>query len=140
MLLFSINFNSYYLILKGKLKDALNTEVKVFLIIFVIATSIITLDVYLNNTLYAPSGELMEQNFGSSLKHSAFTVATIISTSGFGTVDFAQWSAMAHFILITLVFTGACAGSTAGAFKLSRIIILFKSMLRELFSVGIAAK
>ena len=131
MLLFSINFNSYYLILKGKLKDALNTEVKVFLVIFVIATSLITLDVYFNNTLYAPSGELMEQSFGASLKHSAFTVATIISTSGFGTVDFAKWSAMAHFILITLMFTGACAGSTAGGFKLSRIIILFKSMLRE---------
>ena len=131
MLLFSINFNSYYLILKGKLKDAINTEVKVFLVIFVVATALITADVYLNHTLYSPTGEVMEGGFGETLKHSAFTVATVVSTSGFGTVDFARWSALAHFILITLMFTGACAGSTAGGFKLSRIIILFKAMLRE---------
>ena len=131
MLMFSINFNSYYLILKGKLKDAFNSEVKLFLTIFVVATTIITLDVYLNNVLVAPNGEIMERSIGSTLKHSAFSVATVISTSGFGTVDFAQWKALSHFILITLMFTGACAGSTAGGFKLSRIIILFKSMLRE---------
>ena len=131
MLLFSINFNSYYLILKGKLKEAFNTEVKVFIAIAAIAITIITFDVYLNNALVSPSGEVMERSFGSVLKHAAFSVATIISTSGFGTVDFQYWSALSHLILILLMFCGACAGSTAGGFKVSRVVILFKSMLRE---------
>lgn len=131
MLLFSINFNSYYLIIKGKVKDAFNSEVKVFLTIAAVAIAIITLDVFLTGTLVSPTGEAMESTFGASLKHAAFTVATIISTSGFSTVDFNAWSALSHFILVILMFTGACAGSTAGGFKMSRIIILFKSMLRE---------
>ena len=131
MLLFSINFNSYYLILKGKIKDAFNSEVKLFLTIAAVAIAIITVDVYLNNSLVTPTGEQMKRSFGDSLRHSAFGVATVISTSGFSTVDFNEWSALAHFILICLMFTGACAGSTAGGFKLSRIIILFKSMIRE---------
>ena len=131
MLLFSINFNSYYLILKGKIKDAFNLEVKVFLAIAAIAISIITLDVYLSGALVSPTGEAMQTTLGASLKHVAFTVSTIISTSGFSTVDFQHWSALSHLVLLCLMFTGACAGSTAGGFKLSRIIILFKSMLRE---------
>ena len=131
MLIFSINFNSYYLILKGKLKDALNSEVKVFLGIAFFAITVITFDVYFADALFSPTGEHMARSFGASLKHAAFTVSTIISTSGFSTVDFNQWPALSHLLLVCLMFTGACAGSTAGGFKLSRIIILFKSMLRE---------
>ena len=131
MLLFSINFNSYYLIIKGKVKDAFNSEVKVFLTIAAVAILIITLDVYFTDSLVTPTGETMERSFGATLKHAAFSVSTIISTSGFSTVDFAQWSALSHTVLICLMFTGACAGSTAGGIKISRLIILFKSMLRE---------
>ena len=131
MLLFSVNFNAYYLILKKKPKEAFNSEIKVFLAIFAIATAIITFDVYLNDVLYAPDGTHLTKSFGASLKHAAFSVATIISTSGFGTVDFDKWKTLSQFILVTLMFTGACAGSTAGGFKISRIIILFKAMLRE---------
>ena len=131
MFIFSINFNSYYLILKGKVKDAFNSEVKVFVAIAAIAITIITLDVYLNDALVSPDQVHMERSFGSVLKHAAFNVGTVVSTSGFGTVDFQHWSALSHFVLIALMFMGACAGSTAGGFKVSRIIILFKSMLRE---------
>ena len=131
MVLFSINFNSYYLIIKGKLKDAFNSEVKVFLVIFFVATTILTLDVFFTDALYDPNGVKMDRSFGSSLKHAAFTVSTVISTSGFSTVDFDKWSALAHLILIMLMFCGACAGSTAGGFKISRVIIIFKSMIRE---------
>ena len=131
LIIFSINFNSYYLILKGKLKDAINSEVKVFLVIFAVATAIITLDVYLNDALVSPTGEHLAQSLGNSLKHAAFTVASIVSTCGFGTVDFQFWPAPSHLILIAIMFMGACAGSTAGGFKVSRVIILFKSMLRE---------
>lgn len=131
MLIFSVNFNSYYLILKGKLKDALNSEVKVFLGIAFFAITVITFDVYFADALFSPTGEHIARSFGASLKHAAFTVSTIISTSGFSTVDFNQWPALSHLLLVGLMFTGACAGSTAGGFKISRIIILFKSMLRE---------
>ena len=131
LFIFSVNFNSYYLILKRKPKEAFNSEVKVFFAIATIAITIITLDVYLNDSLVSPTGEHMTKSFGDSLKHSAFTVASIISTAGFGTVDFQHWSALSHFVLIAIMFVGACAGSTAGGFKISRVIILFKSMLRE---------
>lgn len=131
MLLFSINFNSYYLILRKRFKEAFNTEVIVFLSIVAVAIAIITLDVMLNDTLVSPSGESVDNGFFSSLKHVAFTVSTIISTSGFSTVDFQYWSPLSHLILLLIMFTGACAGSTAGGFKISRVIILFKAMLRE---------
>ena len=131
MLLFSINFNSYYLILKGKIKEALNTEVIVFLCIVATSIGIITLDVYFNNSLVSPTGEAMETTFGGVIKHVAFTVSSLVSTTGFGTVDFQHWSALSHLILILLMFCGACAGSTGGGFKVSRIVILFKAMLRE---------
>ena len=131
MLLFSINFNSYYLILKGKIKDAFNTEVLAFLGIVAAAITIITVDVYLNESLVSPTGEAMDTTFLGILKHAAFAVGTIISTSGFSTVDFQHWSALSHLVLISLMFIGACAGSTGGGFKVSRVVILFKAMIRE---------
>jgi len=131
MLLFSINFNSYYLVLKGKIREAFNTEVIVFLVIVAAAIGIITLDVYFSDSLVTPTGEAMETTFGGALKHVAFTVASLVSTTGFGTVDFQAWSALSHFLLIALMFIGACAGSTGGGFKVSRVVILFKAMLRE---------
>lgn len=131
MILFSINFNSYYLILKKKIKDAFNTEVIVFLGIVFTAITIVTLDVFLNKSLVSPTGEAMDTTFGGALKHAAFSVASLISTTGFGTVDFQHWSALSHFVLISIMFIGACAGSTGGGLKVSRIVILFKAMLRE---------
>ena len=131
MLLFGINFNSYYLILKKKVKEAFNTEVIVFLGIVFTAITIITIDVLANRSLVSPTGEAMNTTFGATLKHVAFTVASLVSSTGFGTVDFQHWSALSHFLLIFLMFVGACAGSTGGGFKVSRIVILFKAMIRE---------
>ena len=131
MLLFSLNFNSYYLILKGKIKDAFNTEIIVFLSIVGAAIAIMTLDVYLNDSLVSPAGEPMATTFWGVVKHVSFTVSSLISSSGFATVDFQSWSALSHLVIISIMFVGACAGSTGGGFKVSRIVILFKSMLRE---------
>ena len=131
MILFSINFNSYYLILKKKWKDAFNTEVIVFLGIVVAAVAIIMTDVMLNDSLVSPTGEAIPTTFFGALRHAAFTVSTCISTCGFSTVDFQQWSALSHLILILLMFIGGCAGSTAGGLKASRVVILFKAMIRE---------
>ena len=131
MILFSINFNSYYLILKKKIKEAFNTEVIVFLGIVVFAIAIITIDVMINDSLVSPTGEAIPTTFFGALTHVAFTVSTIVSTCGFSTVDFQHWSALSYLILLMLMFVGGCAGSTAGGFKVSRVIILFKTMIRE---------
>ena len=121
MLLFAINFNSYYLVLKLKLRDAFNHEVRAFLAIVAIATTIIVINV-------APSFE----STGDAVRHSAFTVASIISSTGFSTADFNLWPELSKTVLVILMFIGACAGSTGGGIKVSRIIILMKGMAREL--------
>lgn len=118
MLLFSINFNSYYLIGKGRFKDAFTTEVKTFLIIVASAIAIVTANVYLSGGL---------TSLGGALKHAAFTVASIISTTGFATENFGAWPALSQSILVILMFVGACAGSTGGGMKVSRFVVLFKS-------------
>lgn len=121
MFLFSINFNSYYLILRGKLKDAFNSEVRVFILIVAAAVAIITVNV-----------RDMFLSAADAVKHVSFTVASIISTTGFSTADFNLWPEFSRTLLVLLMFIGACAGSTGGGIKVSRIIILFKSMAKEL--------
>lgn len=121
MFLFSINFNSYYLILRGKLKDAFNSEVRVFILIVAAAVAIITVNV-----------RDMFPSAADAVKHVSFTVASIISTTGFSTADFNLWPELSRTLLVLLMFIGACAGSTGGGIKVSRIIILFKSMAKEL--------
>ncbi len=123
MLLFSINFNSYYLILKRKFKDAMNTEVRVFLYIVTSAIVIIAFNIL---------GSTGAENLGDAFRHSAFTVASLISTSGFSTLDFNLWPELSKTLLVFVMFIGACAGSTGGGIKVSRIILMFKGMTREL--------
>ena len=121
MLIFSINFGAYFLLLRGKIKAALTSEIKTFVVIVALATALITLNI-----------RSMFGSIGEALRHSAFTVASIISTTGFSTVDFDLWPAFSEMILIILMFIGACAGSTGGGIKVSRIIVTFKLMCREL--------
>ena len=121
MFLFSLNFSSYFLLLKGKFKDAINTEMKVFVAIVAIAITVITVDIHKD---YGSIGE--------ALKHSSFTVSSIISTTGFSTADFNLWNNLSKTIIIMLMFIGACAGSTGGGIKVSRIIMLVKGVGREL--------
>ncbi len=121
MLLFSVNFNSYFFLINRKFREAFTTEVIMFFVIVAAAISVITLD---NRVLFESTGE--------ALRHSAFTVASLISTTGFSTVDFNGWSELSRTILVLIMFVGACAGSTGGGIKVSRIIILFKSLGKEL--------
>ena len=125
MILFSINFNSYFFILRRNFKDAFNTEVKVFLGIVIAATTIIALNINLANIEGAES-------LGDAFRHSLFTVSSLISTSGFSTLDFDLWPELSKMILVLIMFTGGCAGATCGGIKLSRIILMFKGMTREL--------
>jgi trk system potassium uptake protein TrkH len=124
MLLFSVNFNSYYLLLKLKFKDAINSEVRTFVVIVIAAIAIITANVYTEF-----------DSIGEALRHVSFSVASVISTSGFSTVDFNLWPSLAKTVVVIIMFVGACAGSTGGGMKVSRFMILVKGLFRELGAI-----
>ncbi len=122
MLLFSINFNLYYFILIGKVSEALRSEeLKWFGIVVGVATTIITINIL-----------PVSDSFGIALRDAAFNVASFVSTTGFTTVAYDAWPQLSQAVLVLLMFIGGCAGSTCGGLKISRLIILFKSSLREL--------
>ena len=123
MLLFSINFSSYYLLLRGRFKDAFNTELRVFVVFVALMTGLITLNIL------GASGSF--DGWDETLRHAAFTVASLVSTTGFATVDFNLWPELSRFLLVLVMLVGACAGSTGGGLKVSRVVILVKGMLRE---------
>ena len=122
MLLFGVNFNLYYFMLIRKFKSAIkNEELMVYGAIVLFSIVAIAFNI-------APLYETVSE----SIRHSAFQVAAVISTTGFGTVDFNQWPGFAKTVLLILMFIGGCAGSTAGGFKVSRIVLLLKKIKREL--------
>lgn len=121
MLVFGVNFNIYYLLLMKKWKTALKSgELWFYSGMVVLCIVIIGIAIY---PVYG--------SFGETVRHSAFQVATIVSTTGYATADFNQWPALAKTVIMMLMFVGACAGSTAGGFKCARVIILLKKMRRE---------
>ena len=126
MLVFGINFNSYYLIFRKKFMDAFNAEVRMFIFVVISAITIISVNICLQ----------MEQigqfdTVGEGIRHAAFYVAALISTTGFATVDYNLWPTLSQCVLMLVLFIGACAGSTGGGFKMSRILILIKGMKNE---------
>ena len=122
MVIFGINFNLYYLVLTKKVRSALKSEeLWFYLTIVATATVLITVNIY---DMYG--------NTSDALRNSAFQVASLISTTGYATADFNLWPTFSKGILFLLMFTGACAGSTAGGLKLSRVILLFKSVRSNL--------
>lgn len=126
MILFGIDFSVYYIILLRRFKLLLqSSEVKAYLGILAISTLVICINCV----------DLFENIWGS-LRHSAFQVASIMTTTGFSTCDFDKWPELSKSILVLLMFIGACAGSTGGGIKVSRIMIFLKSIAKE---VAIAA-
>ena len=122
MLIFGINFNVYYLLLIRRIKHVIkNTELWVFLGIVVLSTTIIAINV---RTMYSGTEE--------TVRTAAFQVASIISTTGYSTVDFNLWPGLSKAVLFILMFLGSCGGSTAGGIKISRVILLFKMVRNEL--------
>lgn len=121
MLVFGINFSLFYLILIKKAKEAFkNEELRLYLAIVVI--SVVTIFATVYSTF---------NNIEEAFRHSLFQVATIVSTTGYATYDFIQWPTLALGILFILMFSGGCAGSTAGGMKVTRLGILFKSSIRK---------
>ena len=121
MFIFSINFNLYYLVLIGKFKTAIkSTELHVFTGIVVVSTGVIAFNI---------AGTF--SSFADALRHSAFQVSSIISTTGFSSCDFDKWNSVAKTVLLMLMVVGGCAGSTAGGLKVSRLIILWRGINRD---------
>lgn len=124
MILFGVNFNAYYLLLYRNFKKAIKMEeVRCYFGIMFVGTAIIFANIY--------------RIFGSvekALRHSLFQVATVMTTTGFSSADFDLWPETAKTVLVMLMFVGACAGSTGGGIKVSRFMIMFKAMLREIHS------
>ena len=122
MILFGINFNIYYLLLIGRIRDALGSEeVRCFLGIITAATVAITANIAAS---VASLGEALRQAF--------FQVSSIITTTGYASVDFNLWPEFSKHTLALLMIIGACAGSTGGGLKVSRVIILVKSFFAEI--------
>ncbi len=121
MFLFGVNFNIYTLILFKKAKVAFKSEeLKAYF--FIVVTAVVLISLNLGGF----------KNFFPSIHHAAFQVSSIITTTGFATVDFNHWPTFSKTILVWLMFIGACAGSTGGGMKVSRIVILVKTIRKEL--------
>ncbi|NLN84345.1 MAG: TrkH family potassium uptake protein [Firmicutes bacterium] len=122
MMLFGVNFNLYYFLLTKKFKDIWkNEELRLYLAIIALATIGITINL----------GGL-KNNLSGSLRTSFFQVSSIITTTGYSSTDFNLWPAFSKTILILLMFFGASAGSTAGGIKISRILLIWRMIIREL--------
>ena len=122
MILFGVNFNAYFLLLMRKFRRAAaSEEVRGYFVVIAVAVGIITANIY-----------SMYNSFGEALRQAAFQVGSIITTTGFSSCDFDLWPTLSKEILVMLMFIGACAGSTGGGFKVSRIVIGFKSVLAYL--------
>ena len=122
MLVFSLNFNLYYLILLRKIKTVLkSTELWFFIGLVAVSIAVITYNIY-----------PMYTTFSETIKHSSFQVATIISTTGYATTNFNTWPGLSKAVLLVLMIVGGCAGSTAGGLKCARVVMLIKTVHREL--------
>ena len=121
MLLFGINFNLYYLILIGRARAVLKSS-ELWCYLTIVALSVVAVTVNISH-LYGSASE--------SFRLASFQVSSIITTTGYSTADFNLWPSFSKTILVVLMFIGGCAGSTAGGLKLSRIMLLFKSIRRD---------
>ena len=122
LVLSGINYTAYFYILSFKFKEAFRIEeVRWYFFIFFASVAVITFNI---RTIY--------DTFGESLRHAAFQVASIITTAGFATTDFDMWPELSKTILVVIMIIGSCSGSTAGGMKISRVLMLMKTIRKEL--------
>ena len=121
MMLFGVNFGIYYLVLQRSWKKILhNEELLTYLGIFIVATAAITFYVY------------PQYGLTDGIRHSFFQVSSIATSTGFASADFNAWPQFTRTLLVMLMLSGACAGSTGGGFKISRVLIILKSLRHEI--------
>lgn len=121
MLLFGVNFNLYYLMIIKKFKTAIKSS-ELWAYIGMVAVACVFICVNIRH-LFPTLAETVRQ--------AVFQVASVITTTGYATTDFNLWPSFSKAILLIFLFTGACAGSTAGGLKISRVVLLFKMIARE---------
>lgn len=122
MILSGVNYTVYFCLLRRQFKEAFSIEeFKWYIIIILASVGVITWNIH-----------NMYPSLSETVRHAFFQVGSIITTTGFSTVDFDMWPQLSKTILILLMFSGACAGSTGGGIKVSRLIILMKSIKKEL--------
>ncbi len=127
MILFGVNFNIYYFILIRNFKSVLKSdEFKAYFGIIFASIALITINLF--GATYDSVGE--------SIREASFQVASIITTTGFSTVDFNLWPELSKMILLLLMYVGGCAGSTSGGLKVSRIVIMIKEIKRIMFRMS----
>lgn len=122
MLLFGVNFNVFFLLLLRDFKSVLKSD-ELWTYFGIVAGS---------SLLIAGNIVSLYNNFAEALRYSSFQVASIISTSGYATADYCGWPMFSQVILVLLIFSGACGGSTCGGFKVTRILLIFKKLRRDL--------
>ena len=122
MLLFGVNFSCYYLIILRQFRSVIKDE-ELRLYFCIVGASILLITCNIAE---------MYDTVGEGLRHAAFQVASIISTTGYSTVDFDLWPTFSKGILTLLMITGACAGSTCGGMKCARVLLLFKGLRRNI--------
>lgn len=126
MTLSAVNFSNYYLLVRGKIKEFfMDEELRLYLIILFTAVVLIAINLY--TTSYT--------NLGLAFRDSFFQASSIMTTTGYSTVDFNLWSPFSKMILVVLMMIGGSAGSTAGGFKVVRVLILFKMIKREIMKI-----
>ena len=126
MALFGINFNFYFLLLFKRFRDALrSSELWTYLGIMAGAITIITINIH--NQF---------ESVGKALQQAAFQVSSVMTTTGYSTVDFNKWPELSRMVMLLIMCIGACAGSTGGGFKVSRVMLLMKNALKELRSIS----
>ncbi len=122
MLIFGVNFNLFFFILIGKIKDVFKSEeLRAYLGVVIISVAVILINTY-----------QMFESFGYGLRTIFFQVSSIITTTGFCTAEFNEWPVLSKTVIVMLMMIGACAGSTGGGLKISRIMILAKNIVREI--------
>ncbi len=125
MLLFSVNFAMYFLLLRGRFRQVLHSdELRFFLAMVLLSTAAIAVnlgDVY--------------SSVGDRIRYAAFQVASIVSTTGYSSADFDAWPEFSRMLLVVLMLVGACAGSTGGGLKCARVLVLVKTIGREIRSI-----
>lgn len=123
MFMFGINFTLYFLLIKRDYKNIFrNEEFRLYCIYVLVGIILVVFNVL----------PKYNNNFGEAIRHSAFTVSTLVTTTGYATTDFNLWPMFSKSILLTLMLFGACAGSTAGGIKSVRILVLLKSLFYEI--------
>ena len=121
MFLFGVNFSCYYMLLLRRFKSVLKDE-ELRLYFGVVVGSIVLVIINLQGYY---------ETLGETIRHAAFQVSSIITTTGFATTDFDQWPEFSKTVLLSLMLIGACAGSTGGGFKCSRVLLMLKELRRR---------